>query len=224
MFIGHYAVGLAGKRWAPSAPLWALLLAVQLPDLLWPTLVLLGVEHFRIVPGTTVVTPLDFVSYPYSHSLLFDLLWAVALAVVWWLLRHDRRAALVLGFGVLSHWVLDVVSHRPDMPVLPSGPWIGLELWRSLGATLVVEGALFAVGLALYLKSTRALDRFGRLGPALLVGLLLAAYLGALFGPPPPDVETVAWAGQASWIAVALAWGIDRHRSAADAIRSVERS
>lgn len=139
---------------------------------------LLGVEHFRIVPGTTVVTPLDFVSYPYSHSLLFDLLWAVALAVVWWLLRRDRRAALVLGLGVLSHWVLDVVSHRPDMPVLPSWTVDRARVLRSLGATLVVEGALFAVGLALYLKSTRALDRFGRLGPALLVGLLLAAYLG----------------------------------------------
>jgi membrane-bound metal-dependent hydrolase YbcI (DUF457 family) len=138
MFLGHFAVAFAAKREAPETSLGMLFVAAQLPDVLWPMLVLAGVEKVRIDPGNTAVTPLDFVSYPYSHSLLFDLLWAALFALGYLAVARGRRAAVVIALAVISHWVLDAASHRPDVPVLPHGPYVGLGLWNSRPASLFI--------------------------------------------------------------------------------------
>jgi hypothetical protein len=216
MFIGHFAVAFAAKRVAPSVSLGTLFLAAQLADLVWPTLVLLGVEVVKIHPGITAMTPLEFVHYPWSHSLVALAAWAVllALAVGW---RHGRaapRIALVVGAVVLSHWVLDVVSHRPDMPLTLAGPArLGLGLWYSVPATLVVEITMFLLAVRSYASTTRADDRVGRGALLGLVAFLLLVYLGSAFGPPPPSTAAVAWSAEAIWLLVAWAWWIDRHRS-----------
>lgn len=216
MFLGHFAIGFAGKRPAPRVSLGTLFFAAQFLDLLWPWLVLLGIERVRIAPGITVVTPLDFVSYPWSHSAAAALAWALLVAGAHWLRKRDGAAAAVLAAAVFSHWLLDFLTHRPDLQLWGGNPTrVGLELWRSLSATLAVELGLFAAGLALYAISTRARDRAGRWGLWGLALFLLGVYAAALFGPPPPSVAAIGWAGQATWLLVLWGWWVDRHRSAA---------
>lgn len=214
MFIGHFAVALAAKRAAPGVSLGTLFLAAQLADLVWATLVLLGIESFSIRPGITAVTPLDFRHYPYSHSLVGMTAWAVLLGVSFFLLRRNARGAAILFAVVLSHWLLDVASHRPDMPLTLGGvERLGLGLWNSRLATLAVEGALFAACLWIYARTTRALDRTGRGSLIALVVLLVAVYLANIFGPAPPGATAVAWSAQAIWLLVAWAYWIDAHRA-----------
>ena len=215
MFIGHYAVALATKRALPRAPLGLLVAAAQLIDLIWPLLLLAGVEHVRITPGATRVTPLDFTDYPVTHSLLGCAVWAaiLAAAVGWW--RRDGRLASVSAALVLSHWLLDFATHRPDLPLLPGSPLrVGLGLWSSLPGTLALEGSMFAAGSALYLRGTLPRDRVGRWAIPSLIAFLAAIYLANLFGPPPPSAAAVAWSALLLWPIVAWAgWG-DRHRVA----------
>ncbi len=130
MFIGHFALGFAAKKAAPAVSLGTLFLAAQFIDLLWPTLLLLGIERVEIDPGNTVVTPLNFVHYPVSHSLVAVALWACVLAALYMLIRRSVRGALVIGLLVVSHWILDLVTHRPDLPILPGGPVVR---WSDLG-------------------------------------------------------------------------------------------
>lgn len=214
MFLGHYAVGLAAKRLTPALSLGLLLGATQLADLLWPNLLLAGVERLEIVPGATAVNPLRFVSYPWSHSLVALLAWGVLLAALVALVRRGRRLeAGVVVAVVVSHWVLDFASHIPDMPLTVTGEArLGLGLWRSLPWTLAVELLLLGIGTAVYLRTTRARDRIGSIGLGVLLGLLVAIYAGSLFGPPPPSVDAVAWSAQALWLFVLFGWWVDRHR------------
>jgi hypothetical protein len=137
MFIAHFGVALAAKKAAPEASLGTLVFAAQFADLVWPIFLLCGWEQVRIVPGDTRLTPLEFTSYPYSH---------------------DPRSALIAAVCVPSHWVLDYIAHRPDLPIIPGGPVYGLGMWNSLPLTLAVEFALFAAGIAVYLRATRAND------------------------------------------------------------------
>ena len=159
MFIGHFALGLAAKKADRGPSLGTYFLAAQLADVLWPGLLLAGVEHVTIAPGDTAFTPLRFDSYPLSHSLLTLALLGAAFGALHWARKLDGRAALLLGLLVPSHWVLDFATHRPDMPLV---------------------------------------------------------YLGNVFGPPPPSVAAIAWAGLPG-AALILAWAVwvDRHRSPA---------
>lgn len=214
MFLGHFAVGLAAKRATPALSLGLLFAAAQFADLLWPNLVLAGVEKLEIVPGATAVNPLRFVSYPWSHSLVALLAWGVLLATLAALMRRGRRieAAVVVGV-VVSHWLLDVASHVPDMPVTLTGDTrLGLGLWRFLPWTLAVELLLLAAGAGIYLWTTRARDRIGSVGLGVLLALLVAIYAGSLAGPPPPSPQAVAWSAQAMWLVVLFGWWVDRHR------------
>ena len=213
MFIGHFGVALAAKKVAPRPSLGTLVLAAQLADGLWPVFLLLGWEQVAIAPGITAVTPLDFTSYPYTHSLLADVMWAALLGGGYYALRRDRNGAFWLAALVLSHWVLDFVSHRPDMPLWPGGPLEGLGLWYSLPATLAVEFALFAAGAWLYASATRARDRWGSVLLWLFLIVLAALYLAAVFGPQPPSVDVLAASGLAGWLFVVWAYWIDRHRA-----------
>jgi len=212
MFLGHYAVALTARPAARRIPLWVLFLAVQWPDLLWPILLLLGVEQVRIDPGNTAVAPLDFVRYPISHSLLMDLVWGGLLAVLVWARWRDGRAALVAGAALVSHWVLDFVSHRPDMPLWPGGPKVGLELWRSVPATAVVELALLGLGVWLYGRTDRARGAVGRWAWWSLLAFLLLVYASNLLGPPPPSEAALAWVSLSLWLLLPWAAWIDRHR------------
>jgi len=213
MFIGHFGVGFAAKRVAPRASLGVLFLAAQFIDLLWPTLLLLGAERVAIAPGTTLVTPLDFQHYPISHSLLAVLGWAVLVGVGYLALRGTRREALVLALLVVSHWLLDALVHRPDLPLAPFGDArIGLGLWNSMTGTLLVEVPLLAVGAWLYSRATRPRDAAGRWGFRGLVVFLLLIYAGNLFGAPPPSAAAIAWVGQAQWLLVLWGFWLDRHR------------
>jgi hypothetical protein len=215
MFIGHFAVAFAAKPVAPSLSLGTLFVACELVDLAWPLFLLAGLEHVEIRPGITAFTPLDFVHYPWTHSLAMCAAWAGAFALLYLLVRRNAFAALVLAAVVLSHWPLDFLVHRPDLPLVPGGgARFGLELWSSVPATLALEGALFVAGLAYYLRATRARDRVGRWGLAGLLVVLLAAYAGAAFGPPPPGAQAIAWAGLLGGALTALlGYWVDRHRS-----------
>ena len=213
MFIGHFGVGFAAKRYAPRAGLGTLFLAAQFVDLLWPTLLLLGIERVAIAPGATVVTPLDFQHYPVSHSLLAVVGWAALVGGGYLALRGARREALLLALLVISHWLLDALVHRPDLPLAPFGATrVGFGLWNSLPLTLLVEVPLFVVGGWLYARATRARDAAGRWGFWGLVAFLLLVYAANLSGEPPPDAMAIAWVGQAQWLLVLWGYWLDRHR------------
>ena len=215
MFLGHFAAGLAAKKLTPYTSLGTLLLSAQLLDLIWPTLLLLGHERVRIAPGSTAVTPLDFVSYPWSHSLADGGGVGAALLGVYVLIRRYPRGAVVALGLVLSHWVLDVVTHRADLPLIPfGGPVVGLGLWNSLPATVAVEALMFALGLYLYKINTEPVDKIGTQRVCRVRRALIAIYAASLFGPPPPDETTIAYVGHAQWLLVAWGYWLDRHRVA----------
>jgi hypothetical protein len=217
MFLGHFAAALGGKRAAPRASLGLLFAAAQLPDLLWPAFVLAGWERVRIAPGDTAFTPLAFVHYPWSHSLALVLLWGALLGGGYALLARDRRGGVVLAALVLSHWVLDALTHRPDLPLAPGGTArVGLGLWNSVPLTIVIEALLFAAGVALYLRSTRPAARAGTVGLWALLAFLVVVYVGNVFGPPPPSESAVAWATLSMWLLVAWAAWVDGRRAPTD--------
>jgi hypothetical protein len=214
MFIGHFGLGFGAKRAAPAVSLGALFLACQFADLLWPLLLLLGVERVAITPGITTVTPLDFVSYPYSHSLLMLCVWGLLIGAVYVVATRSAIAAgVTLGLLAVSHWVLDVIVHRPDMPLTPAGATrLGLDLWSSLAATFVVEFAIFGAGVYIYARATTARDRIGSIGLWALVVFLSVVMVANVFGPPPPTVRAIGWTAQAMWLLVLWGYWIDRHR------------
>jgi hypothetical protein len=213
MFIGHFAVAYAAKRVAPNVSLGTLFISAQLLDLLWPLFLLLGIEHVRIAPGITAFTPLDFYDYPYTHSLVGAFFWAILAAALYYRVRREIKPALVVVVVVFSHWLLDLATHRPDLPIgLGGGMLVGWGLWNSIPATMIVEITLFAAGVRIYQKSTRARDRIGIYGFWSLAVFLVIVYFANAFGPPPPNVEMIAVAGNATWLFVVWAYWIDRHR------------
>jgi hypothetical protein len=213
MFIGHFAVGLASKRYAPQTSLGTLIAAAVLLDLLWPGFVLLGWEQVRIDPGNTAFTPLDFVSYPISHSLVGAFGWATLFGLLYYIFRRYLVGAAVIWIGVVSHWVLDFVTHRPDMPLYPGGPRLGLGLWNSIWATVLVEGLIFAVGVWIYVRVTRARDRIGKWGLWSFIVGLVVFYVANILSPPPPSVKPMVIAAiPFTWLLVLWGGWADRHR------------
>jgi uncharacterized membrane protein len=215
MFIGHFAVGFAAKKFAPRASMGALLAAPLFLDLLWPVFLLLGWEQVRIDPGNTRYTPLDLYHYPWSHSLLVAVVWATGFALIYYGIARYGSGAAAIWIAVVSHWVLDWVSHRPDMPLYPGGPKYGLGLWNSIAGTMIVELVMLGVGVWLYVRTTRARDRIGRYALVSYVSVLLVLYIGDRFSGSLPSVADIAWTGiAASVILVPWAWWFDRHREA----------
>ena len=212
MFLGHFGLAFAAKKAAPKTSLGTLVFAAQFADLLWPILLLLGIEKVRIVPGLLPASPFDFTSYPISHSLVAQLGWGALLGLIYFAVRREGRSALLVGGLVPTHWVLDFVAHRPDMPIYPGGPKYGLGMWKSVPLTISVEYILFAAGIALYVRATRAKDAAGNLALWSLVGLLGILYPVSLFGPPPSTVQVLAWSAIAIWLTVPWAAWADQHR------------
>lgn len=213
MFIGHFGGGFGAKTAASNTSLGTLFFAAQFLDLLWPTLLLLGIEDVEIKPGITRSNPLNFTNYPISHSLLIVCVWSLLFGVMHWLFQRNKRTAVVLGICVLSHWLLDVIVHRPDLPLYPgNSPRVGLGLWNSVPGTLLVEGIIFTVGLVLYLRVTRAKNRIGSYGFWALAAFLVLVHLANAFGPTPPNKHAIAWVGQLQWLLIIWGSWIDRNR------------
>jgi FtsH-binding integral membrane protein len=212
VFLGHFAVAFAVKRAVPRVNLATLFAAAQLPDLIWPMLVAVGVEQVAIAPGNTAFTPLDFVSYPWSHSLLLVAIWGAALAAIHFVRARNPVAAAVLAFLALSHWVLDFITHRPDLPLYPGGSRYGLTLWRSVPLTMLVELAIFVAGTWLYAQATRPRDGRGQYAFISLVGVLIVAYVANIMSTPPS--VTAVWSAGIVGFLLLLGWGAwaDRYR------------
>ena len=189
MFLGHFAAGLAASRLEPRLPLGTAFIGAQLPDVLWPCLLLAGVERVSIVPGATAVTPLSFDHYPWSHSLLTVAAAGLLFTLIYGFVFRGSRAAFLLAPLAVSHWLLDVATHRPDLPLHPwGGPLLGFGLWSSLPLTLALETLMFAGALWFFARGRRLRWPFWT-----LMALLVVLYAAAVFGPPPPSVKAMAW-------------------------------
>jgi membrane-bound metal-dependent hydrolase YbcI (DUF457 family) len=213
MFIGHFGLALAAKKLAPRTSLGTLLFATQFADLIWPILLLLGIEHVRIAPGITRMTPLDFYDYPISHSLLALAVCSAVVGGAYYLFARYAAGAWVVALGIVSHWFLDVLMHRADMPLWPGGPRIGIGLWNSWTAGIAVEILTFTVGIWIYRDLTRPKDAVGRYAVWGLMTLVLVVWIGSLVSGPPPSEMMVAWGALSMWIAVPWGWWGDKHRA-----------
>ena len=219
MFIGHYAVGLASKKLAPGASLGALIAAPILLDLLWPIFLLLGWENVSIEPNRNPFLRFAFDSYPISHGLVAVVGWATLFAALYYGFTRYETGAIVIWMGVLSHWLMDFIVHRPDLPLYAGGTrMVGLGLWNHRAATIAIEAALFVLGVWLYSRQTKPKDRVGVYAFWGFVVFLLAAYGAAAFGPaPPPSVRKIAIVTLCSALLIPWAWWFDSHREVRDA-------
>ena len=220
MFVGHYGPSFAIKALRPAIPLWLLFIAVQLVDVAWAVLILLGVEKVRIVPGITASNPLDLYYMPYTHSLVAAVFWSVAVAVFVWLLPRAaiRAAAVWVGAAVFSHWVLDLLVHRPDLPLYDDTMKVGLGLWNYPAVALALEGALLFGGMILYLRVTKPINTIGRVGLPVFGIVMLAIQSYIFFGPPPASPAAAAVTALVSYLVfAALAEWLTRQRSHAAA-------
>lgn len=213
MFLGHYAVGLASKKFAPRTSLGALIAAPILLDLLWPIFLLMGLESVSVEAAGNPFLRLRFDSYPISHGLVAVIGWATLFASIYFGLARYLAGAIVIWIGVVSHWLLDYIVHRPDLPLsATSNRLLGLGLWNHRWQTIAVELLLLILGVGVYLRETRAKDKIGSYGFAAFIVLLLAAYAGAAFGPPPSSVKKLAIVTLFTWLFIPWTWWFDHHR------------
>ena len=212
MFIGHYAVGLASKKFAPRASMGALIAAPILLDLLWPIFLLVGWEHVSIVPNNNPFLRLQFDSYPISHGLVAVVGWVTLFASIYFGFTRYLAGAIVIWIGVVSHWVLDFIVHVADLPLIANGRVYGLGLWNHRWLTIAIELAMFVIAIWTYQRETRARDKIGLYAFLAFVAFLLAAYAGVLFGPPPPSVKKLAIFTLLTWLMIPWAWWFDAHR------------
>jgi hypothetical protein len=191
MLVGHFAVGLIGKRAAPQASLGTLVLASMLPDFLGFVFILTGLEHWRMVPGGRGIDSVQLYDIALSHSLATDILWALLVAAAYGWRRRYSAGAAMLSVAVVSHWVLDFISHRSDMPLAPGVARVyGLGLWASLPWTAVVEGGLWLASLIVYVRTTRAKNRAGVYAFWLVVALLTTSWISNFVTTAPPAAQS----------------------------------
>jgi hypothetical protein len=215
MFVGHYALGLAAKRLAPRTSLGALIAAPILLDLLWPIFLLAGWEYVSIAPNANPFLRLQFDSYPISHGLVAVIGWATLFASIYFGVARYLVGAITIWLGVVSHWVLDYLVHRPDLPLYAgSSRLLGLGLWNRPKITMAIELAMFAAGILIYLGTTRAKNAIGNFAFWLFVLALVGLYAAVIYAPPPSSVKKLAMGTLLSWLFVAWAWWLDRNRVA----------
>ncbi|MFT6868245.1 MAG: membrane-bound metal-dependent hydrolase YbcI (DUF457 family) [Cyclobacteriaceae bacterium] len=208
MFIGHFAVGLASKKISNSLSLAMMFIAVQFLDIIWPIFVLLGIETVRIEEGITKLTPLDFTYYPYSHSLLMAIVWGLVLGLIYFLVTRNRQNSLIVGVLVLSHWVLDLLVHRPDLPLSPFSEYkVGFGMWNYPIIEIIIETGMFCVGIYFYYTTKPPKKKIAFWS---LIGLLFIVQMMNFFGPLPPNVDSIAWGANMIWIFVIWAWWLER--------------
>ncbi len=214
MFVGHYAVSFAVKSANRTIPLWILFLAVQLVDVFWAIFVLTGIEKVRIVPGITATNPLDLYSMPYTHSLVAAILWSVFGYLIYrYGFKPNSKAALLVGLGVLSHWFLDLIVHRPDLQIYDNTFKAGFGLWNYPVIAFALEAMLLIGGLVLYLRSSRPVSNVGKYGPAVFVALLILVQAGTNWGSPPSSPNQVAVTALTAYLGFAgIVYWIERQR------------
>ena len=214
MFIGHFGVGFGAKKIETKPSLGTLFMAAQFLDLLWPLLLILGIEKVAIKPGISAMNPFDFVYYPFTHSLLFSIIWGILFGAVYFFFKKNIKAAILLGVLVVSHWILDLIVHIPDLPLFPGSVKVGFGLWNSITATILVEGFIFLVGVYIYSKSTNPENKKGVFTLWGLVIFLILVYAMNIMGPPPDpeSIQAVAFVGLSQWLIIAWGYWIDRNR------------
>ncbi|HEY2375548.1 MAG TPA: metal-dependent hydrolase [Gemmatimonadaceae bacterium] len=213
MVLGHYGVAFAAKRLTPRTSLGTSVLAAQWLDELWPILVVAGVEQVAVSSAPVGASTLDFVYYPFSHSLAAAVVWSIVFGGLYFLSRRDRRSALIVGLLVLSHWVLDFPMHLPDLPLWPgSSTRVGLGAWRSFPLTIFLELVIFIPGLVVYLRATRARDRVGSWALWTMVIVLVLIYFSSFVSPAPSSGRAVGFSALGLWLFVPWSYWIDRHR------------
>ena len=186
MFIGHFAPAFAARAVTSESPgLGTLFIAAQLVDIAFFLLVMGGVENLRITPGITAMNPLDLYDYPITHSLVGTAAWAAGLAVVVATVLRNAVAAAWTAFVVLSHWLLDWVSHRPDLTLTGSGKTYGLGLWDYPITAIVLELAIFGLAFLWWLRKTKGPS----LPPLILAGVMLVLQAYNWFGPEPEQAD-----------------------------------
>ena len=212
MVLGHFAIAFAAKKASPKISLGTLFIAAQLLDLICYLLLILGLEQIKLDPGNTVVVPFAFVNTSLSHSLLAAIIWATLFAFLYRLFKHDSKGTICIWVVVTSHWVLDAISHRPDLPLYPgSNTLIGLGLWNSFTGTLFFESLLFFSGVVLYLRATGTRDRIGFYAMWSMILFLILMYAGSLY-PPPPSSQAIAFLAFVHGLMILLAYWVDDHR------------
>jgi hypothetical protein len=216
LFVGHYAVALALKKFEKRASLGVLFIAVQFVDILFMPFVMLGIERMNIIPRFTESTHFQLEYMPYTHGLIASVLWAALSFVLFrWTFVKDRSVAIVVSLAVFSHWVLDLITHTPDLPLLADDSIkLGLGLWNNAAATFSLEAILLVGALMLYLKATRASTKLGKYGMAVFVTLLILINIFNIFGPPPQGgtMELTIMGLSAYILFAAVAFWLDRKR------------
>lgn len=213
MFIGHPAIAFAARPLAPRTNVGLTIGATWLVDLLWPVFLLAGLEHVSVDPHpSSPFLVLNFTHYPWTHSLLMGVVWSVLAGAAYYASTKYGRGAVLIGACVVSHWFLDFVTHRPDLPLYPGGPKVGLGLWRYPAATIVIELTMFAIGVFIYARRTRARDRIGSIGFWSFIAVLLFFYGANITGPPPPSPRALAWFALSAVILPLWPLWFDRHR------------
>lgn len=214
MLLGHYAAGLAAKRYAPKTNLGLLIAAGAFLDVLWPLLLSLRIERVAIAEGATVITPLYFYDYPWSHSLLMAGAWALLFGGLYFVLTRYAAGAIALGALVVSHWFLDVPVHLPDLPLTPwTETMVGFSLWNSIPMTFLLEFGLFAGGLYLYTTATRTKSPIGYWGLIAFAVLGVFLYVVNFSAPPPPSIRAIiVGAAAVQGVFILLALWTDRGR------------
>jgi hypothetical protein len=217
MFIGHYGPSFAAKRMECAVPLWILFIAVQLLDVFWGVFVLVGIEKVHIVPGFTKTNALDLYYMPYTHSLPGALAWAVLGGLAYMSVSKSKRGGLLVGAAVFSHWPLDLIVHRPDLPLYDNAVKVGFGLWDYPIATLVIESVVALGGLWMYLRNTHAVKPSARYAMPLFICAALGLQAAMAFGPPPPSDHAMALTALAGYALLGgvIAW-LEKGRVAAD--------
>ncbi|MBS1598161.1 MAG: hypothetical protein JST75_08035 [Bacteroidetes bacterium] len=216
MFIGHFGLGLASKKVDKRVSLGTYFLAAQFLDLIWPVFLLLSWEKAEPIPNGPPLENLNFVSYPYSHSLFFALIWGLIFSIVHYVRKKEIKTAIFLGFLVVSHWILDFFTHVPDLPLVPwSNYKVGLGLWDHEAATIIIESLMLVAGIAIFLKNTLLSKKaYASLFIELL--LLVGIYVSSLFSPPPTSIDMLAKFALALWLFIVWAYLIDPGLNKAD--------
>ncbi|MET0637667.1 MAG: hypothetical protein ABWZ25_16680 [Chitinophagaceae bacterium] len=215
MFIGHFGLSFAAKKAAPKVSLGTLFIATMFVDIVWPFLLLFNIEKVAIVPGYTQSNALEFLYFPYTHSLLAGIIWGVVVGFVYWLFKKDNRGAMVVGLCVLSHWFFDLLVHTADLPLTPFGQEkLGFGLWNHVALSLTIETIIFLAGVFIYANFTKAKTRAGKWGFWSFVAFLLAFNFANTFGPPPSGSIMTLFLTLVTliFIIVLLAYWVDKNR------------
>lgn len=213
MFLGHYALGLAAKKIDNRPSLGTMLMAAQFIDLLWPIFLILGIEKVEIEPGNTEFTPLNFMYYPWSHSLAATFCWAVLFGGIYFIITKNKKGSFLLGLLVISHWLLDYFTHRPDLPLAFSEEQkVGLGMWNNKMLTLITESVMFVIGVIVYLRSTQAINTKGKILFWSFIILISSIHIMSVFGPAPTSVAAIKYSAMGQWLFIAWAFWIDKNR------------